>query len=86
MLQANVVQKIGRGHDVMGSHIKTLVPIRVQSFLDNAGSMCLLSIDGDYREWVRETENVSFRKTIGRNDCIRNRFIKYLIKIFSGVK
>ena len=34
--------------------VECLVPVRVQSLLDDTGSLCLLSIDGGNGEGVRE--------------------------------
>jgi len=42
------------------SHIKTLVPVGIKRFPDNAGSVGLFCIDSDHSEGVREAENLAF--------------------------
>ena len=41
-------------------HIETLVPVRVQSLLDDTSCVRLLSVDRDDRERVRKTEDLAF--------------------------
>ena len=50
------------------SHVEALVPVRVESFLHYARSVCLLGIDGDDSERVRETEDLALGETIGSDD------------------
>lgn len=49
-------------------HVKALIPVRIQSLLDHACSMCLLSIHSDDRKRVRQAENFTLRQAIGSND------------------
>lgn len=48
--------------------IKVLVPSRAQTPLHRAGGVCLIGIDRDDSEWVRETENLSLHKGVGGKD------------------
>ena len=52
-------------------HVKALVPVRIQGFLNDRGGMGLLCIDSDDSERIGETENVSFGETIGGDDYVQ---------------
>jgi hypothetical protein len=56
----------GRRTDI---HVKGLVPVRVESLLDHARRVRLLSVDGDNGEGVRQAKDVALRKAIRGNDC-----------------
>lgn len=49
-------------------HIKVFVPVGVQSLLDHTGGVCLLGIDGDDCERVREAKHITFREPIGSDN------------------
>jgi hypothetical protein len=50
------------------SHIKVLIPSRAQTPSHRAGGICLIGVDGDDGEWVRETEELSLHKRVGGKD------------------
>lgn len=47
------------------SHIKTLIPVRIQRLLNHAGGVRLFCIDGNDSEGVREAEHITLGETIG---------------------
>jgi len=49
-------------------HIKKLVPRWAETFSDGAGGVCLVCVNGDHSEWVRESEKFSFYERIGSKD------------------
>lgn len=49
-------------------HIKILIPVGVQSLLDDTGSMRLLCIDSDDCKRVRESKHIALGQAIGSND------------------
>ena len=56
-------------HLVKDLHIKTFIPVRVQSFLDDASRVGLFRIDGDDGERVRKTEDVALGQAIRSDHC-----------------
>lgn len=56
--------------EIKGSHVEVLVPVRVESLLDNTRRMRLLGIDCNYREGVWETEDISLGEPICSNDYV----------------
>jgi len=45
-------------------HVKALVPVRVQSLFHDAGGVCLLGVNCDDGERIRQTEDVPFGEAI----------------------
>lgn len=57
----------------MNSHVKALVPVRVEGLLHDAGGVGLLGIDGNHGEGVGKTEDLALGQAIGGDDCARVR-------------
>lgn len=49
-------------------HVKAFIPVGIQSFLYDAGRMCLLCIDGDDCERIWEAKDISLRESICSDD------------------
>lgn len=56
--------------EIKGSHVEVLVPVRVESLLDDTRRMGLLGIDCDDCEGVRETEDISLGEPVCSNDYV----------------
>ena len=54
--------------EALSLHVKTLIPVGIQSLLDDTGRVRLFRIDGDYSEWVRKSEYITLGKTIRSDD------------------
>lgn len=53
---------------IENAHVEILVPVRVESFLDDTGGMGLLCVDCDDCKWIWETEDVSFGEPVRSDD------------------
>src|SRR6202044_1574428 len=51
------------------THVETLIPVRIESLFHNAGCMSLLSVHSDNGERIGKSEDISFGKSIGGDNC-----------------
>ena len=56
-----------RGRSV---HVEGLVPVGIEGLLHDTGRVCLLCIDCDDGEGIREAEDLALGEAIGSDDCV----------------
>jgi len=62
-------------HD-MCAHVKAFIPVWIQRFPDDAGSLGLFAIDGSYREGVRKAWTMlDVARTFGRAQAYGTRLV-----------
>ena len=54
-----------------GIHVEGLVPVGIESLLHDTGRVCLLCINCDDGEGIREAEDLALGEAIGSDDCVR---------------
>jgi hypothetical protein len=60
--------RTGRIRKQNHGHMKMFIPIGTEGLLDYSRHLCLFRVDGEYRKWVGEAEDIEFGQAMGSND------------------
>ena len=64
----SVISKLKKRSYISRSQVEALIPIRIQSLLDDTGRVGLFRVNGDNCKGIRKSEDIALGQPIGRNN------------------